>query len=239
MNRRVYDAVNNGVYRCGFASAQPAYEEAFDALFDALDFLEQRLAQRRYLIGDSVTEADWRLFTTLIRFDAVYHGHFKCNRQRLIDFPNLFNYLLDLYQLPGIADTVKFDHIKRHYYYSHKKINPSQIVPKGPAQDLTQPHDRQVVRPNGNGFKWVHRSMISSGNFARLSASVTPVITKPEAVGRGRFEAGGFTPRMGAACKTPVTIGASTAIAARGHPDGAFHEGKQSGRVRRGGRSLR
>ena len=146
MNQRVYDSVNNGVYRCGFASTQPAYEEAYDALFDTLDLLEQRLAHHRYLVGDSLTEADWRLFTTLIRFDAVYHGHFKCNRQRLIDFPNLFNYMLELYQYPGIAETVHFDHIKRHYYYSHRKINPSQIVPKGPLQDLTRAHDRQPLR---------------------------------------------------------------------------------------------
>lgn len=142
MNQRVYDNVNNGVYRCGFASTQAAYEEAFDTLFDTLDFLEQRLAHHRYLVGEAITEADWRLFTTLVRFDAVYHGHFKCNRQRLVDFPNLFNYLLELYQFADVAETVHFDHIKRHYYFSHKKINPTQIVPKGPVQDLTQSHDR-------------------------------------------------------------------------------------------------
>ncbi|QQD17985.1 glutathione S-transferase family protein [Spongiibacter nanhainus] len=142
VNERVYHTVNNGVYRAGFATAQDAYEKAYGELFDTLDFLEQRLAQQRYLAGAQLTEADWRLFTTLIRFDAVYHGHFKCNRQRLAEFPNLSNYLRELYQQTGVADTVDFDHIKRHYYISHPMINPTQIVPAGPQQDFSARHDR-------------------------------------------------------------------------------------------------
>jgi putative glutathione S-transferase len=131
--------VNNGVYRTGFATTQAAYEEAFRALFATLDDLERRLARSRYLIGDRVTEADWRLFTTLIRFDAVYVGHFKCNLRRIADYPNLSNYLRDLYQTPGVATTVDMDHIKRHYYGSHRQINPTGIVPLGPALDFAAP----------------------------------------------------------------------------------------------------
>ena len=142
LNARIYDAVNNGVYKAGFATAQPAYEAAYAALFAMLDELEQRLGQGRYLFGDRLTEADWRLFTTLVRFDAVYHGHFKCNRQTLHSFPNLWGYLRDLYQMPGIAETVSLDHIKRHYYISQRTVNPSQIVPVGPAIDFTTPHGR-------------------------------------------------------------------------------------------------
>ncbi len=142
INRYVYERINNGVYRCGFAGTQKAYEAAFDRLFEALDELESRLRRRRYLAGGQITEADWRLFTTLVRFDAVYHGHFKCNLRRIEDYPSLSNYLRELYQVPGIAETVDFDHIKRHYYGSHEHINPSRIVPKGPALDLTRPHDR-------------------------------------------------------------------------------------------------
>jgi len=142
INKRVYHTVNNGVYRAGFATAQDAYEQAYGELFETLDFLEDRLAGQRYLVGAQLTEADWRLFTTLIRFDAVYHGHFKCNRQRLAEFPNLSNYLRELYQQPGVADTVDFDHIKRHYYISHPMINPTQIVPAGPQQDFSARHDR-------------------------------------------------------------------------------------------------
>ena len=141
-NARIYDAVNNGVYKAGFATAQPAYEAAYAALFAMLDELEQRLGQGRYLFGDRLTEADWRLFTTLVRFDAVYHGHFKCNRQTLQSFPSLWGYLRDLYQMPGIAETVSLDHIKRHYYISQRTVNPSQIVPVGPAIDFTTPHGR-------------------------------------------------------------------------------------------------
>lgn len=143
VNDFVYDAVNNGVYKCGFATTQAAYEEAFDALFDALDSLEQRLAGQRYLVGSTLTEADWRLFTTLVRFDPVYVGHFKTNLKRIADYPNLFNYLRDLYQFPGVAQTVNFDHIKQHYYRSHGTINPTGVVPKGPFLDLDMPHDRR------------------------------------------------------------------------------------------------
>lgn len=142
VNELVYPNINNGVYRTGFATTQEAYERAFDALFGALDQLESRLARSRYLVRDRITEADWRLFTTLVRFDAVYHGHFKCNLRRIADYPNLSNYVRDLYQVPGIAETVDMDHIKRHYYASHLHINPTGIVPKGPELDFTVPHDR-------------------------------------------------------------------------------------------------
>jgi putative glutathione S-transferase len=142
VNDVVYPNINNGVYRCGFATRQSAYESAYADLFTALDTLESRLSTQRYLCGDEITEADWRLFTTLIRFDAVYHGHFKCNRQRLEDFPALSHYLRDLYQHPGVAETVNIDHIKRHYYYSHDTINPSRIVPVGPDIDFSTPHNR-------------------------------------------------------------------------------------------------
>jgi len=145
INAFVYDNINNGVYRCGFATDQTAYEDAFDNLFGALDTLESRLSEQRYLVGNSITEADWRLFTTLIRFDAVYVGHFKCNRNRISDMPNLSNYLRELYQQPGIAETVNFDHIKQHYYYSHESINPTRIVPKGPELDFNAPHNRPMI----------------------------------------------------------------------------------------------
>jgi len=143
INAVVYDNVNNGVYRVGFASSQQAYNEAFDRLFGALDHLEQRLSQQRYLVGDQITEADWRLFTTLVRFDAVYVGHFKCNARRIYDYPNLFNFMLELYQIPGLAETVNMDHIKQHYYTSHLEINPTGIVPKGPLQNFDQTHNRE------------------------------------------------------------------------------------------------
>jgi len=142
INSFVYPRINNGVYECGFATKQEPYEEAFDNLFAALDQIEERLSTQRYLVGNRITEADWRLFTTLIRFDAVYVGHFKCNRNRIADMPNLSAYLRDLYQQPGIAETVNFEHIKAHYYYSHASINPTRIVPKGPADDFNAPHDR-------------------------------------------------------------------------------------------------
>ena len=145
INQRVYDNINNGVYRVGFARTQSAYERHFDHLFAALDELEALLSKQRYLAGAQITEADWRLFPTLIRFDAVYVGHFKCNRQRIADYPNLFNYLLELYQYPAIAATVNFDHIKQHYYYSHNHLNPTRIVPKGPWQDFTQAHNRNAL----------------------------------------------------------------------------------------------
>jgi len=142
VNERVYATVNNGVYRCGFARSQQAYERAYGELFESLDWLEERLSRRRYLAGDRVTEADWRLFTTLVRFDAVYVGHFKCNRNRLMDMPNLWAYARELFQWPGVAQTVNFDHIKRHYYMTHPSLNPSRIVPVGPRLDFAEPHGR-------------------------------------------------------------------------------------------------
>ena len=142
LNERIYDTVNNGVYKCGFATTQAAYDEAIGPLFDSLDWLEERLSRQRYLAGDRITEADWRLFTTLVRFDPVYVGHFKCNVRRLVDYPNLWAYTRELYQVPGVAGTVNFDHIKGHYYTSHTTINPHRVVPKGPAIDYTAPHDR-------------------------------------------------------------------------------------------------
>jgi len=138
----IYNDVNDGVYRCGFATTQSAYEQAFDALFSRLDWLEERLSGQRYLVGEQLTEADIRLFPTLVRFDAVYYGHFKCNLRRLVDYPNLWAYARDLYQRPGFGETVNFDHIKRHYYGTHDAINPTRIVPKGPAMDWTAPHHR-------------------------------------------------------------------------------------------------
>ena len=143
LNARIYDTVNNGVYKAGFATTQSAYEEALAPLFETLDWLEARLATRRYLCGDAVTEADWRLFTTLLRFDPVYVGHFKCNLRRIVDYPNLWAYTRELYQWPGVADTVHMDHIKRHYYESHGTINPSGVVPKGPLVDFAEPHGRE------------------------------------------------------------------------------------------------
>jgi putative glutathione S-transferase len=144
----VYENVNNGVYKAGFATDQRAYEKAVRNVFATLDQLEQRLATRRYLFGDRIVETDWRLFCTLIRFDAVYYVHFKCNLRRIVDYPNLDAYLRDLYQQPGIAETVNLDHIKRHYYMTHGEINPSRIVPLGPILDLTRPHGRQQLSHN-------------------------------------------------------------------------------------------
>ncbi len=142
VNDPIYNHVNNGVYKCGFGRSQEAYEEAFDNLFATLDAMEARLAGQRYLAGERITEADWRFFTTLVRFDPVYVGHFKCNRQRLMDYPNLWNYTRELYQVPGVAETVDLFHIKQHYYGSHESINPTRIVPKGPTVDFSTPHDR-------------------------------------------------------------------------------------------------
>ncbi|PKV13267.1 glutathione S-transferase family protein [Xanthomonas prunicola] len=142
VNARVYDTVNNGVYKAGFATTQAAYEEAVAPLFESLDWLEARLSAQRYLCGDRLTEADWRLFTTLVRFDAVYVGHFKCNLRRIADYPHLSGFLRELYQMPGIAETVNFQHIKGHYYQSHDTINPTGIVPMGPVLDLHVPHGR-------------------------------------------------------------------------------------------------
>ena len=144
INELVYDNINNGVYKAGFATTQAAYEDAVFAVFRALDIIEKRLSGQRYLVGSTITEADWRLFTTLIRFDAVYHGHFKCNMKQIADYPNIFGYMKELYQVPGIAETVNFDHIKRHYYYSHTMINPTQVIPVGPEQDLLSPHGRDT-----------------------------------------------------------------------------------------------
>jgi putative glutathione S-transferase len=138
----LYEPVNNGVYRAGFARKQAAYEEAVTELFEALDRFEDVLSRRRYLCGDRVTEADWAFFTTLVRFDPVYHGHFKCNVRRIVDYPNLWGYLRELYQYPGVAETVDIGHIKEHYYRSHESINPTRIVAKGPEIDFSAPHDR-------------------------------------------------------------------------------------------------
>jgi putative glutathione S-transferase len=142
VNARIYDTLNNGVYKAGFATTQSAYDAAIHPLFDTLDWLEQRLSTSRYLMGDKQTEADWRLFTTLIRFDPVYHLHFKCNRARIIDYPNLWAYTSDLYQTKGVAETVKMDHIVRHYHYSHESINPHRILPINPVLDYLAPHGR-------------------------------------------------------------------------------------------------
>ncbi len=145
VNARIYDSVNNGVYKAGFATTQAAYDDAVVPLFDSLDRLEERLSKRRYLMGNRVTEADWRLFTTLIRFDPVYHLHFKCNRKRLIDYPNLWAYTRELYQWSGVAGTTHFDHIVRHYHYSHDTINPNRIIPINPVQDYDEPHRRDAL----------------------------------------------------------------------------------------------
>ncbi|MFC0444695.1 glutathione S-transferase family protein [Pseudidiomarina halophila] len=145
VNDLVYDTINNGVYKCGFATRQAAYNEAFDALFATLDKLEKRLSGQRFLAGDQVTEADWRLFTTLVRFDTVYFSHFKTNQQRIIDYPALWDYVKALYQVPGVAGTVVMDHIKTHYYASHTMINPTQIIPRGPAIDFHASHRRGEV----------------------------------------------------------------------------------------------
>ena len=149
MNDFVYPAINNGVYRAGFATTQEAYEEAFRDIFSALDTLEKRLSGQRYLVGPKFTEADWRLFTTLVRFDPVYVGHFKCNLRRIADYPNLSNYVRDLYQVPRVSDTVNLHHIKAHYYKSHQTINPTRIVPLGPEIDYAAPHDRDRFRDAG------------------------------------------------------------------------------------------
>jgi len=145
INDVVYHGINNGVYRCGFATTQTAYNEAFDALFATLDEVDQRLSQQRYLIGDRITEADWRLFTTLIRFDPVYVGHFKCNQQRIADYPHISHYLRELYQFGRVRETVNLTHIKQHYYGSHESINPTRIVACGPQLDWDEPHNRAAL----------------------------------------------------------------------------------------------
>lgn len=149
INQPIYENINNGVYRCGFAVTQDAYNDAFERLFNELDNVESVLSTQRYLTGDQLTEADWRLFTTLIRFDAVYVGHFKCNKYRIVDYPNLSNFVRELYQIPGISSTVDIEYCKRHYYVSHTSINPTQIIPKGPEQDFNQDHDR-LMKFGGN-----------------------------------------------------------------------------------------
>jgi putative glutathione S-transferase len=149
LNQHIYDDVNNGVYKAGFARSQKAYEHAYERLFATLDELELRLATSRYLLGEAPTEVDWRLFPTLVRFDAVYYVHFKCNQRRLVDYPNLWAYTRDLYQQPGIAETVAMDQIKRHYYTTHEFLNPSGIVPLGPAVDFLAPHDRSQMARQG------------------------------------------------------------------------------------------
>jgi len=145
VNARIYDGFNNGVYRAGFATKQAAYDKAVAQVFDTLEWLEQRLSGNRYLMGDRVTEADWRLFPTLVRFDSVYHLHFKCNRKRIIDYPNLWAYTRELYQWPGVAGTVRMDHIVRHYHYSHNTINPYRIIPINPVLDFTEAHGRTAL----------------------------------------------------------------------------------------------
>ena len=142
LNERIYDTVNNGVYKAGFARSQEAYEDAFDELFESLDWLESLLGEDRFLTGEAITEADWRLFTTLVRFDAVYHNHFRCNRRKVVQYPNLWAYTRDLYSRPGVAETVVMDQIKRHYYMTHPSLNPLRIVPKGPETDFSAPQGR-------------------------------------------------------------------------------------------------
>ena len=149
VNERIYDTLNNGVYRSGFATSQAAYEAAVLPLFDTLDWLEARLGQQRFLVGDQVTEADWRLFPTLVRFDAVYHGHFKCNRRRLVDYSNLWAYTRDLYQHSGVAETVDMDHIRKHYYASQDDVNPTRVVAIGPELDFNAPHGRESLSSEG------------------------------------------------------------------------------------------
>ncbi|MBA4705209.1 glutathione S-transferase family protein, partial [Pseudomonas savastanoi] len=149
LNEQIYPNVNNGVYRAGFATSQGAYEDAFNDVFAELDVLENLLGEKRYLTGKHLTEADIRLFTTIVRFDAVYYSHFKCNLRRIADYPNLSNWLRELYQWPGIVETVNFEHIKGHYYASHRTINPTGIIPKGPALDLQAGHDRERLSGEG------------------------------------------------------------------------------------------
>jgi glutathionyl-hydroquinone reductase len=171
INEVILHNVNNGVYKAGFARSQQAYEEAFDALFATLDELERRLATRRYLLGDRLTEADIRLFTTLVRFDSVYHGHFKCNLRRLVDYPNLWAYTRDLYQRPSFHETTDFDHIKRHYYLTHPHINPTGIVPKGPALDWAAPTGRERLVPHEKASAEAAGSAGGSGTTGAMEAA--------------------------------------------------------------------
>ena len=207
LNERIYPAVNNGVYRAGFATTQDAYEAAFDDVFNELDHLEQLLGRNRYLAGEYLTEADVRLFTTLVRFDAVYHGHFKCNLRRLSDYHNLSNWLRELYQWPGVASTVDMEHIQKHYYMSHKTINPNGIVPKGPLQDFNKPHDRERLAGKGSirleiagAAKRPQRFQLfcEPSNQASLSRSCTtsPTITKVGACTSCRATSSGKSARV-------------------------------------------
>jgi putative glutathione S-transferase len=152
VNTPIYDGANNGVYKAGFATTQAAYDEAVAGVFETLDWLEDRLSRQRWLVGGQLTEADIRLFTTLVRFDEVYHGHFKCNVRRIIDYPNLWGFTREIFQLPGIAATVNMAHIKRHYYESHRTINPTGVVPVGPAPNFATPHGRAVLSGSGAEF---------------------------------------------------------------------------------------
>lgn len=152
INRQVYDGINNGVYNCGFATRQEAYDDAYQALFSTMDEIEARLSQQRYLVGQQITEADWRLFVTLLRFDAVYYSLFKCNQQQIGDYPALSHYLRELYQWPGIAETCNMDHIKTHYYYSLAQLNPTRIIPQGPVLDYLQPHNRDELAGKQNAY---------------------------------------------------------------------------------------
>ena len=183
INQRIYETVNNGVYRSGFATTQAAYEHAARALFETLDYLEERLSRQRYLVGRQITEADWRLFTTLVRFDAVYYSHFKCNLRRIIDYPNLGNYLRDLYQVPGVAETVSLDHIKRHYYGSHRNVNPTGIVPIGPLLDFTRPTIARVLADRQGTKKALRQCgaapVFGSGNAQRQKPQATRFNGKP------------------------------------------------------------
>ncbi len=154
--KAIYEPINNGVYRSGFATTQEAYNDAVTELFEALDHWEEVLGNQRYLCGDVITEADWCLFTTLVRFDVVYVGHFKCNLRRIVDYPNLWNYLKELYQISGIAETVNFKHIKNHYYMSHESINPTRIVPMGPVINFNEPHDRDRLPTGSTNLKLVN-----------------------------------------------------------------------------------
>ncbi len=183
VNEVIYADINNGVYKAGFATSQQAYEDAVDRLFERLDWVEARLAQQRYLVGTQLTEADIRLFTTLVRFDSVYFGHFKCNLRRLVDYPHLWGYARDLFQRPGFGETVNFDHIKRHYYMTHDHINPTRIVPKGPIIDWAAPHDRARLDPEPDAVRVLStaakpltsvRDLESCARRCRVSAHACP-----------------------------------------------------------------
>jgi len=175
INSRVYDALNNGVYRAGFATNQGAYETAARQVFECLDWLEQRLRQHRYLLGDLITEADWRVFPTLVRFDTVYYGHFKCNLRRLVDYPALWSYTRELYQIPGIAGTVALDEYKAHYYGSHRNLNPSGIIPIGPALDFTAEHGRGEAFPRRDASSTASVTALHTGSEEESTVEVPTI----------------------------------------------------------------